>query len=214
MNERDFLEFARRTPVFTTKQVAAALGDRSYSWVFLNRMVERGLIKRLKRGYYTAHEDPIIYASHIHHPSYISLWYAFQHYGTTTQLPARIEVMARRAEVVEKIELVRTSEMWGYAQVNYNGYRIFMADLEKAIIDAIETERVPVDEIVNAIGKADLKKLEEYALRMPVSAMKRIGYVAEMAGYPLEALFESVKDDRNYARYYAADKGNRWRVKK
>jgi predicted transcriptional regulator of viral defense system len=122
--------------------------------------------------------------------------------------------MARRAEVVEKIELVRTSEMWGYAQVNYNGYRIFMADLEKAIIDAIETERVPVDEIVNAIGKADLKKLEEYALRMPVSAMKRIGYVAEMAGYPLEALFESVKDDRNYARYYAADKGNRWRVKK
>jgi predicted transcriptional regulator of viral defense system len=214
MNEREFLEFARRTPVFTTKQIAAALGDRSYSWVFLNRMVERGLIRRLKRGYYTAHEDPVIYASHIYHPSYISLWYAFQHYGTTTQLPAKIEVMARKTEIIEKIELVRTKEMWGYGQVNYNGYQIFMADLEKAIIDAIETERVPVDEVVNAIEKANLKKLEEYALRMPVSVVKKIGYVAEMAGHPFEVLFERVKEDRNYARYYAAENGNRWRVNK
>jgi predicted transcriptional regulator of viral defense system len=122
--------------------------------------------------------------------------------------------MARKTEIIEKIELVRTKEMWGYGQVNYNGYQIFMADLEKAIIDAIETERVPVDEVVNAIEKANLKKLEEYALRMPVNAMKKIGYVAEMAGHPFEVLFERVKDDRNYARYYAAENGNRWRVNK
>jgi predicted transcriptional regulator of viral defense system len=168
----------------------------------------------LKRGYYTAHDDPVIYASHIHYPSYISLWYAFQHYGTTTQFPAKIEVMARKAEFLEQIELIRTAKMWGYSQVNYNGYRIFMADLEKAIIDAIETERVPIDEVVNAVGKADMRKLEEYALRMPVGAMKRIGYVAEMAGHPLERLFDRVRDDRNYARYYAAENGNRWRVTK
>jgi hypothetical protein len=67
---------------------------------------------------------------------------------------------------------------------------------------------------VNAVGKADMRKLEEYALRMPVGAMKRIGYVAEMAGHPLERLFDRVRDDRNYARYYAAENGNRWRVTK
>ncbi len=214
MNERQFLEFAEQTPVFTTKQVAAALGDQAYSWVFLNRMVERDLIRRLRRGYYTVQEDPVIYASHIFHPSYISLWYAFQHYGATTQLPARIEVMARKAEVMEKVELVRTREMWGYGQINYSGHRIFMADLEKAIIDAIETGRVPADEIMNAVVKADPEKLEEYALRMPITSMRKIGYVAEMAGQPFEALFNKVKDDRNYARYYAAEKGNRWRVRK
>ncbi|MFO7618224.1 MAG: type IV toxin-antitoxin system AbiEi family antitoxin domain-containing protein [Thermoplasmata archaeon] len=214
MNERQFLEFASQAPVFTTRQVAAALGDREYSWVFLNRMVGRGLIRRLKRGYYTAHEDPVIYASHIHHPSYISLWYAFQHYGTTTQLPERIEVMARKSGVVDKVELIRTNEIWGYGQINYSGHRIFMADLEKAIIDAIETERVPVDEVMNAIQNANMKRLEEYALRMPVSAMKKIGYVAEMAGHPLEVLFDRVKEDRNYARYHAAESGNRWRVRK
>jgi predicted transcriptional regulator of viral defense system len=214
MREKDFMEFAERAPVFTTKQAAAAIGDMNYSKVSLSKLVNRGLIRRLKRGYYTVHEDPVIYASHIYHPSYISLWYAFQHYGTTTQLPVKIEVMARRSDIVERIEFVRTGEMWGYGPVKYSGFRIFMADLEKAIIDAIHTERVPVDEVGNAIRKADKDKLEEYALRMPVSTMKKVGYVAEAAGYPLERLYEGVKDDRNYARYYAAEPGNRWRVRK
>jgi hypothetical protein len=89
-----------------------------------------------------------------------------------------------------------------------------MADLEKAIIDSIETERVPIDEVRNAIKKANPDKLEEYSLRMPVSTMKKIGYVAETAGCSFEMLYEKIKTDRNYARYYAAKKGNRWRVMK
>jgi predicted transcriptional regulator of viral defense system len=214
MNEREFLELTRREPVITTKQVAAALGDRGYAWTFLNRMLGRGLVRRLKRGYYTVHEDPVIYASHVHHPSYISLWYALQHYGTTTQLPVKVEVMARRSETIEKVEFIKTREMWGYKSVNYGGFRIFMAELEKAIIDAVDTERVPVDEVGNAMKTADLDKLEEYVLRMPVSTMKKIGYVAERAGHPLERLYDRIKEDRNYARYYAAEKGNRWRVRK
>lgn len=212
MKERDFMEFAERAPVFTTKQAAAAIGDMNYSKVSLSKLVNRGLIRRLKRGYYTAHDDPVIYASHIYHPSYISLWFAFQHYGTTTQLPVKIEVMARRSEIVERVEFIKTREMWGYGSVNYSGFKIFMADLEKAIIDAIDTERVPVDEIINAIKKANLDTLEKYALKMPVSTIKKIGYVAETAGYPLKKLYDKIKDDRNYARYYAAEKGNRWKV--
>ncbi len=179
----------------------------------MNKLVNRGQIQRIKRGFYTIHEDPVIYASHIHHPSYISLWYAFQHYGATTQLPVNIEVMSRRNEVLEKVELIRTRELWGYKPITYNGFRIFMADLEKAIIDAIDTERMPLDEIQNAIHMADPVVLERYALKMPVSTMKKIGYVAETAGFHLEALWKRVRDDRNYVRYYAAEKGNRWKVK-
>lgn len=214
MKEKLILAMFDTAPVLTTKQLAAVIGDMNYTKVSLSKLVARGSITRLRRGIYTTHEDPVIYASHIFHPSYISLWYAFQHYGVTTQLPAKIEVMARRNEDLENIYFIKSKELWGYRQINYNGHRIFMADLEKAIIDAIETERIPVDEVLNAIGKADMKKLEDYALRMPLSSVKKIGYVAEMAGHPLEALFNRVKDDRNYARYYAAENGNRWRVKK
>ena len=213
MKEKDFLEFVGRMPVFTTKQVAAAIGDMNYSKVSLSKLVNKGSIRRLKRGYYTVHDDPVIYASHIYHPSYISLWYAFQHYGTTTQLPVKIEVMARRNESVEKIELIKTKALWGYKPVNYNGHKIFMADLEKAIIDAIDTERVPVDEVRNAIKTCDIAKLEKYALKMPSSTIKKVGFVAETAGHVLEKLFKRINGDRNYARYYAAEKGNRWKVR-
>lgn len=214
MKEKQILALFDTAPVLTTKQLAAAIGDMNYTKVSLSKLVARGTVTRLRRGIYTIHEDPVIYASHIFHPSYISLWFAFQHHGATTQLPRRIEVMARRNEALKNVDLIKTKELWGYRQVNYRGQRIFMADLEKAIIDAIETERMPVDEVMNAIGKADLEKLVEYALRMPVTVMKKIGYVAEMAGHPLEVLFKRVKDDRNYAIYYAAENGNRWRVKK
>lgn len=212
MKERDFLDFAERVPLFTTKQAAAAIGDMNYSKVSLNKLVNKGLVRRLKRGYYTAHEDPVIYASHIHHPSYISLWYAFQHYGTTTQLPVKIEVMARRNEIVEKIELIKTRELWGYKSINYDGFKIFVADLEKATIDAIDTERVPIDEVQNALEKCNHDTLEKYALKMPVSTIKKVGFVAETTGYLLEELLKRANKDRNYVRFYAAEKGNKWRV--
>ncbi|MDO9538047.1 MAG: type IV toxin-antitoxin system AbiEi family antitoxin domain-containing protein [Thermoplasmata archaeon] len=214
MKEKDLLEFAERVPVFTTKQIAAAVGDMNYSKVYLSKLASKGVIKRLKRGFYTVHEGPLIYASHIYHPSYISLWYAFQHHGTTTQLPARIEVMARKNEVIGNVELIRSGSIWGYRPINYNGFRIFIADLEKAIIDAIETERVPVDEVRNAIMKCDIARLEKYALKMPTSTIKKVGYVAEASGHFLELLHERIAGDRNYSRYYAAERGNRWRVTK
>jgi len=214
MKEKDFLEFAKKYPVFTTKQVAAAIGDMNYSKVALSKATDKGLIRRLKRGCYTVHEDPVIYASHIYHPSYISLWYAFQYYGTTTQLPVNIEVMARRNEVVDNVLFIKTIEMWGYKQVDYNGYGIFMAELEKAIIDSIVTERVPVDEVRNAVVMCNMDTLERYSLRMPVSAIKKIGHVAETAGHPSDILYERIREDRNYTTYYAAEPGNRWRVKK
>lgn len=207
------LEFAERVPVFTTRQVAAAVGDMNYSKVSLSKLANKGRIRRLKRGYYTVHEDPVIYASHIYHPSYISLWYAFQHHGATTQLPARIEVMARKNETIENIDMIRSDNIWGYRPINYSGFRVFIADLEKAVIDAVETEKIPVDEVMNAVQKCNIAMLERYSLRMPASTVKKIGYVAETAGRPMEKLFERIRGDRNYTRYYAAEKGNRWRVK-
>ncbi len=212
MKEREFLEQVSRMPVFTAKQVSAMVGDKNYSKVYLYRLVDRGLIGRLKRGYYTVHDDPVIYASHIYHPSYISLWYAFQHYGTTTQLPKRIEVMTKRNDSMEEIEYIRTKHLWGYNSFNYNGFKVFMADLEKAVIDAVVTERVPVDEVQNAIMKCDLEKLEDYSLRLPLSTIKKVGYVAETAGEFMKGLYEHVKSDRNYVKYYAAEKANKWRV--
>ncbi|MFQ5909889.1 MAG: type IV toxin-antitoxin system AbiEi family antitoxin domain-containing protein [Thermoplasmata archaeon] len=212
MKERDFLELAGREPVITARQVAAILGDRRYSKVYLHRLVKRGLIRRLKRGFYTVYDDPVVYATYIYHPSYISLWYAFHHHGTTTQLPRLIEVMTSRNGAIEEIEYIRTRDLWGYHTLRYGGFEVFMADLEKAVIDAVVTERLPLDEIQAAVRECNLKRLEEYALRTDLSTIKKVGYVAETAGHFMEALYDRIKGDRNYVRFFAAEKGNRWRV--
>jgi len=212
MKEREFLEHISSMPVFTTRQVAALIGDERYTKVYLHRLKKRKLINQLKRGFYTVHDDAVIYASHIYYPSYISMWYAFQHYGTTTQLPRLIEVMTHRKDSISDIEYIKTRDLWGYHILRYSGFQVFMADLEKAIIDAVVTERVPMDEIQFAIQRCDIKKLEEYTLRTNLSTMKKMGYVSDAAGHFMKRAYDIVKGDRNYVRFFAAQGKNRWRV--
>ena len=210
MKERNFIEFARSVPVLTTKQVAAQLGNAAYAKLYLHRMAKRGIVKRVARGFYTAHEDPVIYASHLRYPSYISLWYAFQHHGATTQLPRVIEVMARTAGKAEGVEIFMSEHLWGYGPARYAGFQIFMADLEKAVIDAIG--RMPLDDVGAAIAKCDPKKLEGYALRFDAATMKKVGYVADGVGVSLEKLHERTFSDRNYVHMGERIVKNRWKV--
>lgn len=212
MKEREFIDLVRSMPIFTTRQISAIFGDSRYTKVYLHRLLERKLIKRLKRGFYTVHDDPVIYATHIYYPSYISLWYAFQYHGTTTQLPKILEIMTHRKDSIQEMEFINTGYLWGYQTIRYSGFEVFMADLEKAIVDAVVTERVPVDEVEAAIRQCDREILEEYTLRTDLSTMKKIGYVTETAGHLMEKVYDRIKGDRNYVRFYAAKKKNRWRV--
>ena len=213
MKEKEFLEFVSNIPVFTTKQISALIDDERYTKIYLHRLLKRKLIIKLKRGSYTVHDDPVIYASHIYYPSYISLLYAFQYHGTTTQLPKLIEVMTFRKDSIMNIEFIKTENLWGYQGLRYLDFRIFIADLEKAIIDAIVTERVPFDEIQRAIQGCDINKLEEYILRTNHSTIKKVGYVCEVSGYFLKNAFEVIRKDRNYVYFFGAKGKNRWRVK-
>ncbi len=207
------MDIVSNIPVFTTRQVAAMLGDGDYARVYLHRLADRGVIRRLKRGCYTVHDDPVVYATHIRYPSYISLWYAFQHHGATTQLPAIVEVMSRVAGSVPGVVFVRCATLWGYRPVLYSGSQVFMADLEKAAIDALVTGRVPLEEVTEAIGLCDTERLEEYALRTNLRTMRKVGYTAERAGRFLGRLHERVRTDRNYVSLSGPVERNRWRVK-
>ncbi|UCF07412.1 MAG: hypothetical protein JSW28_07080, partial [Thermoplasmata archaeon] len=135
-----------------------------------------------------------------------------QHYGTTTQLPRTLEVMAQRRDSVQEIEFIKTKNLWGYHLIRYSGFQVFMADLEKAVIDAVVTERLPMDEMLSAIRQCDIKKLEEYTLRTDKSSMKKVGYVADIGGYFMKGVYDRVKKDRNYVQFYTTEGKNRWRI--
>jgi len=214
MKERDFAEFARGVPAFTARQAAALVGGPAYAKVYLHRMVSRGIVRRLGKGLFTAHSDPVIYASHIRYPSYISLWYAFQHHGATTQLPNVVEVMSHRAGNFRNagVELIRTGRMWGFGPAMYSGFRVIIANLEKAVIDAVLTGRIPDDETAGAVGKCDPQKLEDYVLRLDLSSLRKVCYVAEMGGLALERARARAAGDRNYAHLGRRVMKNHWQV--
>lgn len=64
---------------------------------------------------------------------------------------------------------------------------MYIADPEKAILDSLYLNTVPLNEIVKIINESDLKidKLLDYAMKMDSKILlKRLGYILELVDIP------------------------------
>jgi len=164
----------------------------------LHRAVERGELRRIRRGLYTAHTDPLIYATHVVTPSYASLWTALRHYDLTTQTPTKIHVMAPEHHPdLDEIVFHRTNDMFGYRKKNYRGFEITVAEKEKLLLDCLSRREVPVSEVVELVEAVEIDRLLELAEKTGKESLKkRAGYLVErIRGERLESL---KSEDRNY----------------
>ncbi|MBS3136310.1 hypothetical protein J4401_05095 [Candidatus Woesearchaeota archaeon] len=196
------LKMLERMPLFTENDISKITNkSQEYVRTLLYRLHKKGLIRRIEKGKYTVHEDEIIFASYIAKPSYLSLWTAFRHYNMTQQQPFSLFVMvpvARKAIKISNTEILfsKTVHMFGYKKEKYSDFNIFMAEREKAIIDAM-LFRLPLQDILEAINEeTDYEKLASYAKRVAnISLIKRLGYILKMRtgkSYGLKAM------DNNY----------------
>lgn len=91
----------------------------------------------------------------------------------------------------------KTKHIFGYKKERYEDFDIFIAEREKAIIDAL-LFHLPLEDIAHAMEdkEINLKKLAEYSKKIGnISLMKRLGYILEKKknnSYGLKAL------DNNY----------------
>ena len=191
------LEKAKST-VFSTQQLSVILGrDLASATVRLNRLVNKGVLIRIIRGYYSLPSSNVLsLASNMYSPSYISLYSAFEYYGTTTQSPKTIDVIntitSKKISLsIESgdfgIRFIKTKPlmMFGYKKINQNGKEITIAEKEKSIIDGLLfSEYVPLDEIYSCIVSGiDYKKTIEYAKKTKrQTVLKRLGYLLSYAG--------------------------------
>jgi len=155
----------------------------------------------------------MIYATNIYYPSYLSFSSAFQYYGITTQLPFRIMVATFKNRSLNDIELIKISDLYGYKRDRYNGFDIFIAEPEKAVIDSIIKGNTPLDELNNAIKICDISKLERYAVRSGKKVSRITGYLLEMNEIESEILRDFLGNDRNIAYTYYEVKKNNWMVR-
>ncbi len=188
----------KQSAVFTAQQMAVVMGSGAGSVsVGLNRIVRRGVLVRLMRGRYALPSaDVLAVASGIYVPSYISLLAAFEHHGTTTQSSRMIDVVnpvhsgrmqfeLESGRFIIRFIKVDPSLVYGYEKIYMGNAAVFLADRERAVVDALLFPGyVPLDEAAACIsGGIDCRKAVDYAKRTGrQSVMKRLGYLLSAEG--------------------------------
>jgi len=164
-------------PVFTVRDLASLLNKkRGYAYLQAYRWKKRKLIYEIEKGKYTLEEDPFLVSSWIVWPSYISGWAALRYYHLTEQLPFTIQVITTRrrnkrilnyGNVMLEFTAVKPPFFIGFQRIIQQEKEIFIAEKEKALVDALATRKMSLAEgieiIKNNKGKISLRKLFYYA---------------------------------------------------
>ena len=170
--------------------------DKTYAKMHLNRLKNRGIVKQIQRNVYTVQEDPMIIASRIIWPSYISLWTALRYYNLTEQIPNKISVITPRSKSCKNIQIMNTtivfekiqpSYFFGFSKIKIQDFEVFIAEPEKALIDAVLLKKISTSEIYfilqENIKNISTKKIVDYILRTKNNALaKRFGWMLESLG--------------------------------
>lgn len=184
-------------PTFSVDTIANLLHkDPSYAKLYLNRLKKRHLVHQLQRNVYTVQTDPLIVASHIIWPSYISLWAALRFHNLTEQIPTAITVLTTRTKRRTTLSFANTRILFnhvpatwffGFGKAKIGSFDVFMADPEKTLVDALLLKALSATEI-HTILSDHLKvlstdRLVAYALRTQNKAlMKRMGWMLSIHG--------------------------------
>ncbi len=171
---REDVEDVKDKPVFGVDDFVREGVPRDYAKTLLYRLNRRGEISRIERNKYTARDNPMIIAPYLTHPSYLSLWTSLRFHNITQQSPFAVEVVTSRSRYNRELEFegtkirfyeVKPKMMFGYAYEIYANDRVPIASPEKALVDGIYLDVIPMEEVEEVISDLNEKKLKDYASR-------------------------------------------------
>ncbi len=227
MKTIELLEKLKRKSVFKVQDMERlARVNRSYSYLILHRLVESGLVKRIKRNAYTLLDDIWTIASNLSPPAYISFWSASYYNGYTTQILNTVQMATPRLKETlafngQMIKFIPIPCFFGFRKIRTNNGSIFVVEDEKLVIDAFlrPEEMGNMDEIVNVFKNADFDRdrLVDYLRRCgKQSIIKRVGYLLELTREI--DISGSFTLDRNYVNLNPFSRkwsktNNKWRLR-
>lgn len=163
---RDYL---RRTPVASIGSISALVPDRQYAHVIVNHLLKRGEIRRITRGYYTAHEEPSLLVYCLK-PAYIGLQDAMSFHDLWEQETNPVVVTTRRVrpgvrEVLGQnvwVRRISPKYFFGYDYLASGDLLLPVSDIEKTFIDMVYFREMREDLAKRFMGRMDRGKLEKY----------------------------------------------------
>lgn len=187
--------------VFTITDLRRITGtSRKTAYVYLNRMLKRGLVHKVEKGRFTLYSDPFLISTQLVYPSYISFISALFLHGKTTQTINEILVATPKrkrsmSSFGMRIRFVRLNPrfIFGFKKVKKGNSFIFLAELEKAIVDSLYLPRYcPMSEAFSALKDADVEKALEFASKLRIEAVnRRLGYMLNLLGVKADLTIKS-----------------------
>lgn len=165
-----------KSPVFTANDIAKIANlKRSHAPVYIKRMIQKGLLKRIAKGEYVLEEDYYAIASNILANSYISFNSALYFHKVINQVPYDVQVVVpkRIRKKIDGIEFVPLpkDKIFGFDSVIYGKYPIRIAKKEKAAVDILYKYKSIDGEILDSLDK---NILAMYAKRMGIATYRRL----------------------------------------
>lgn len=215
-------------PVFTINDIAKIIKkSKKYASLLIYRLRKNGLVVEIEKNKYTSREINIYeLSSNLIFPSYISFLTAFSYYNLTTQIPKQIQIISLKAKkeikfdnYIIKFIKFKPNRFFGYKRKKTPHGFIFIAELEKAIVDSLYMPRYcPVDEIYGVLceAKIDIQKLISYSLKIKSKVvLKRLGYLLEKRNIDLYNKFkEKINKKYDYLDIISkkGKKNNKWKL--
>jgi predicted transcriptional regulator of viral defense system len=204
----------------------------------LARMVDQGLLRRVRRGLYVvidpAREAPavaIASGAYAHLEHYVSTDAALAVHGLIDQpIPTITVIMPRPAPTPFQLGKVRVKvsrvsdgqfRRADHYRTTLDGFRVDLASRVQAVLDALDdprrmTHRSLLPEVLRSFDAGELGRLAAAALQTSQASAQRLGYLIEDAGAQVPSALDALHPSSVVSLYPGASWSvfsTRWRVR-
>jgi len=157
-------------------------GNKNYIYLLLNNMMKKGEIKRITKGYYTIHEDPIL-AVFCFKPAYIGLQDALSIHNLWEQETVPIIITTKKIRQGTRkifgtniiIKRISSKYFFGIEYIKQGNFYIPVSDIEKTFIDLVYfRQKLDKNLIKNFKNRMNIKKLKKYVKKYPKKISNKI----------------------------------------
>jgi predicted transcriptional regulator of viral defense system len=202
----------------------------------IKMLVKRGWLIRIKQGYYSvanleshnfSNISPLVVSRIFVPVSYISFEYALHYDGFFDQMPNMVTAVTSQKSkryffqgTTYYFVKAKPNMMTGYREISVDGKEVWIADLEKALLDFLyfRKDAYTIDLVLEKIRETrdviNSGKLNEYAALYSISTKRRLGYLMDICHLDSDSLHKQVLKAAGYAKLTKDSKqfNAKWRI--